>query len=389
MARINPVKLNHVSQDQLTALEKDKNVQKCRICGKSIWYETTKIALNKDGKLLSDHGGTTYRTSKTLYGKTYPISVCQHCLEKKYPDFKNVNKSRIFNTFNKYVSYAFDIPYEIINRKNKETAISLENFIRKYGENAGRVKFDEYRDKQAISNSFEYKKQKHGWTKEMFDDFNKSRAVTYENLINRYGLVEGTERWNRYVERQAETSTNEYLTEKFGEEYTKTINLCKAHSLDGLIKMHGEKIGREIYNNCNKQYSIESKLFFDDLVDILKKNGISYTFLYSENEYMIKTKNGYYLLDFYIPEINYVIEFYGDYWHCNPLKFHAEYIHPTYGIKAEDVWKIDELRMQDILEKMNCTFITLWESNVRQNKDGIIKELVEQIKNKEYVSENK
>lgn len=260
---------------------------------------------------------------------------------------------------NKYVAYAFDIPDEVINQRNKECVPTLENFKKKYGEVHGQQKFDEYRRKQAITNTFEYKQQKYGWTEEQFDEFNKSRAVTYENLVKRYGPDIGKEKWDAYVNKQSITSTNEYLVKKFGEEYVKIINLCKGHSLEGFVAMHGEVLGKEKYDNCNKLYSDKSKMFFDELVENLIQNDIYYTFLYADNEYMIKGDNGYYFLDFYIPEINLAIEFYGDYWHCNPSRFSAEDIHPNYRITAKEIWRLNEERKQDITNKLNCEFIIL------------------------------
>jgi hypothetical protein len=96
--------LIHLTQDELTKLE-GENTPKCKYCGKSIWYESTKVTFRDNGKLASEFRGTTWRTTKTIEGVTYWICVCQHCLEKMYPDFANRNKSKIFkfrSRFNKY-----------------------------------------------------------------------------------------------------------------------------------------------------------------------------------------------------------------------------------------------------------------------------------------------
>lgn len=92
MARINSTKFIHVSQDKLTEIEKSKTSKRCRICGKSIWYDNTKVQFNIDGKVLCGTLGTTYKTKKVIYGITYNISMCQYCLEKKYPDFTTKTK---------------------------------------------------------------------------------------------------------------------------------------------------------------------------------------------------------------------------------------------------------------------------------------------------------
>ena len=43
-------------------------------------------------------------------------------------------------------------------------AITLENMIRKYGDVDGEIKWEQYKDKQSYTNSYEYKKEKYGWT---------------------------------------------------------------------------------------------------------------------------------------------------------------------------------------------------------------------------------
>ena len=69
---------------------------------------------------------------------------------------------------------------------------------KKWGVELGKQKWQEYKNKQAEKNKFEYKQNKFGWTKEKFDEFNKSRAVTLKNMINRYGQEIGNEKWKTY-----------------------------------------------------------------------------------------------------------------------------------------------------------------------------------------------
>ena len=380
--------LIHLTQDELTKLE-GENTPKCKYCGKSIWYESTKVTFRDNGKLASEFRGTTWRTTKTIEGVTYWICVCQHCLEKMYPDFVNRNKSKIFNTFNKYVQYAFEIPQDVIDKKNKLTVPTLENCIRKHGEEKGREVFEEYKRKQAYSNSFEYKQEKHGWTKEQFDEFNKSRAVTLENLINRHGKEEGERIWKEYCERQSYTSTTEYLVETYGEEKAKYINLLKAREINGFIEIYGEEKGRMIYEeyitNTNDRniYSNISKVFFDELSVELKKNNINVKLYYADNEYFIYSKlNKLYFLDFYIPEIGYVIEINGDYWHCNPQKYNEDYEHKLRKMTAKEIWEYDSNKNNVIINEFGYTLDVIWESDIRKNKSIVIFDLVKKIKDK-------
>lgn len=64
---------------------------------------------------------------------------------------------------------------------------SLEKFIIRHGDVKGLLLWNEYRKIQAYTNSYEYKKEKYGMTIEEFTRYNKSRAVTLDNMINRHG----------------------------------------------------------------------------------------------------------------------------------------------------------------------------------------------------------
>ena len=387
-------KLIHISQDELTNLEGDSTT-KCKYCGKSIWYDSTKVSFRNDGQLGYEVGGTTYRTSKYLNGIKYPILVCQHCLEKKYPDFKEKNKSKIFNTFNKYVVYAFEIPQDIIDEKNKLSVPTLENCIRKHGEEKGREVFEEYKRKQAYTNSFEYKQEKYGWTKEEYDDYNRSRAVTLENLIKKHGEEEGRVIWDNYCKRQSETSSNEYIISTFGNKRGKDILLLKARSIDGYINVYGEEKGRELYEQYitstkdKKSYSKFSKKFFDELVKELQDKGFNFTYRYGDDEHWEwATDKKLYFFDFYIPELNFVIELNGDYWHCKPDKYSCDYIHELRHMTAKEIWEYDNHRNESISNDMGHNLEIIWESDVRNHKSDVIFNLVNKI-SELYVSKHK
>lgn len=394
--------LVHISQDELTELEKD--TPKCKYCNKSIWYDTTKVSFNLNGSLSSEFGGTTYRTKKTINGVNYPICVCQNCLEERFPDFKERNKSKIFNTFNKYVVYAFEIPQDIIDEKNKLSVPTLENCIRKHGEEKGREVFEEYKRKQAYKNSFEYKKEKYGWTKEQYDEYNKSRAVTLENLIKKHGENDGRLIWDNYCKRQSETSSTDYIKDKFGEYECETINLLKSGKLEGFIRKYGEIEGKKRFNNfidaVNNSFEDTNKYhqskrgvcFFNKIIKKLSELGYNFTYYYGDNE-MRKYSHidgVLYSLDFFILELNICVEFNGDYWHANPEIYEKNWIHPIKKVSAEDIWKYDSNRNKSLKEEFLIDVINVWEKSIYIDKkeDIIIDEIIKKIEYK-YVSKYK
>jgi hypothetical protein len=71
---------------------------------------------------------------------------------------------------NYLTEYAFNINHDDAIKWIKEKyAITEKNLIKKWGEEKGKIKWKEYCEKQSISNTFEYKKEKYGWSKEEFD----------------------------------------------------------------------------------------------------------------------------------------------------------------------------------------------------------------------------
>ena len=55
----------------------------------------------------------------------------------------------------------------------------------------------------------------------------------------------------------------------------------------------------------------------NEICKILKKMGYQI-----ESSFKIETK----ICDVYIPKLNLIIEYFGDYWHCNPNKYIPEYL---------------------------------------------------------------
>ena len=212
---------------------------KCKCCGEDIIYDNTDIT-NHNGNLKIK--GKSYQTIKIVDGITYTLKVCQKCLLERYPDIKNL--SRIFNVMGEPTKFAFEIPDDVYYDKRNNYAMTKEKMIDKYGEEEGNKKWEKYCKRQSETNTFEYKQKIYGWTEEEFKKYNKSRAVTLKNLIKKYGEEEGNKRWNDYIEQQKLTKSLEYMVEKFGIEKARQINKSKALTLENFINRLGEEKGK-------------------------------------------------------------------------------------------------------------------------------------------------
>ena len=71
---------------------------------------------------------------------------------------------------------------------------------------------------------------------------------------------------------------------------------------------------------------------------------------------------GRFNVDFLIGE-KYIIEAYGDYWHCNPQKYPPDYYNRGLKYEAHERWTKDQNRRRE-LEAMGYAFLILWESEI-------------------------
>ena len=111
------------------------------------------------------------------------------------------------------------------------------------------------------------------------------------------------------------------------------------------------KISEKISNNFPKQGPVSNKE--KKLLTELKKLNQKPIGSYSV---------GRYVCDIYVQKHNLIIEFNGDYWHCNPSKYLPNYIHPHKKKTAKDIWEEDEIRIDNI-KKYGYNLEVIWESD--------------------------
>lgn len=366
---INKFKSNKNKQcftEILNSLTYFNNRPKCRICGEDIYYDRTELRGARQDRIYIVN--TSFQTTKNINGVVYKLSVCEDCMRNHFLEYDTLNKSKIFNRPTKYTQYAFNIPDNEINDKLHELCSRTEDsFIKKYGESIGREKWNDYCKKQSYTNTFEYKNKKYGMTREEFDLYNKSRAVTLNNLIKRYGENEGTIKFEQYIFKQAYTNTLEYFINKYGNDigYKKYSNMIKN-------------------KNFGTVSSISQKLF-DKIVllDIFKNDEIYYNNLNREYCFISKEHKFLYYVDFYNKTKNIVIEFNGDLFHANPLLYKDNdiLINPFSKTKhlAKDIWNKDNIRYENLKKYFNIDTIVVWEHDFKTDEMNTINKIEKQI----------
>lgn len=305
-------------------------------------------------------------------------------LYKKY--YRNGVRDFYIDYIENHTDYT-NVMNEFVEYHKYGKRLTKQKFIIRYGETLGCEKWNNYVKKQSFSNTFEYKNKKYGWSKEIFDQYNKNRAITKDNLIRKHGEEKGTIIWNRYVERQRYAGCSlEYFIEKLGEkdgtDFFKKLNSKKSININNFIEKYGLVEGQDKFNILMQKYSKlsrvskNSQLFFDELLSKIPLERHDDIFYYSKNyEYFFAKKEmgGIYFCDFYDISQNKIIEFFGDYYHCNPIKFGKDYFNIKNNMSAQEIWHRDEKRIKDLETFFGATVLIVWENDVRNDIDKTIK----------------
>lgn len=107
----------------------------------------------------------------------------------------------------------------------------------------------------------------------------------------------------------------------------------------------------ELYNYICENFNIKAKANVD--IKIYKERAYSVDILYK----------------------NKIIEFFGDFWHCNPKYFlNGEEKHKMTKQKIKDIWEHDKKRIKK-LENNNYKIMIVWEDDWYNNKSEIIKKI--------------
>lgn len=317
-----------------------------------------KFLYKEDERIVRNNrirAGTSIKKSKyteldIISGDAIKCNECNKIMCRlSYKHFKYTCTGNI-QTLNEYV---LKYPNSLITAPNlrKNLAITKEKLIKLWGEDIGKIKWDEYRNKQANSNTFEYKKEKYGWTKEQFDEYNKSRSVTITNSIKRHGEEKGIEVWNNYIDRQRYTCSIEYFISKWGESAgALRFNRWMGNWVlsDGRIVSKEETelwniLDKQIFGSERSKTLIEGRRFTFDYINFNEKK---------------------------------IIEFNGTYWHMDPRKYKATDINSKTGVAAKDCWEYDKYKIE-LSSLLGFKTYVVWEDDWIKDKDRTIEDILE------------
>jgi G:T-mismatch repair DNA endonuclease (very short patch repair protein) len=99
-----------------------------------------------------------------------------------------------------------------------------------------------------------------------------------------------------------------------------------------------------------------------EIIEFLKEYNIQ-----SIQSYRVDTK----ICDIYIPSLNLIIEYFGDYWHCNPNKYPEDYFNKKKGMSAKEIWDYDKNKI-DLILSYGYNLEVVWENELKHDNKKII-----------------
>lgn len=150
------------------------------------------------------------------------------------------------------------------------------------------------------------------------------------------------------------------------------------------IEKYGEKIKnlRKKYPNrwkiSGKRYSDSSKRFFDSILSEIEHLQ-DFTIYYADNEYFIYDYNNkkIYFYDFYIKELNFIIEYHGLAWHPK-TRIQEGWLHPYTKDTSDLCYDYDKYK-ENLAKNNNIDILTIFEDEIIYKKQDILNELRKRI----------
>lgn len=220
-----------------------------------------------------------------------------------------------------------------------------KNFIHGYDEQKHQVKIKQH--KSLLKNSPEkFKNNLAYWIKETNGNIEEAKKLhkkfqtrDMDWFVTKYGEEEGKKRYALKTKRWINTMHSKSDDEKL------RINKLKAAGI-------GTKSKAEL-----------------EVAESLAKVGIKI-----ERQFLLKrTKDKWYYFDFNYG--NKIIEYNGDYWHCNPALYESSYYNKRTKKTASEMWTRDLIKQQFAIDH-GFEVMVIWECDYNKDKQKVIQECI-------------
>jgi hypothetical protein len=161
---------------------------------------------------------------------------------------------------------------------------------------------------------------------------------------------------------------------------TESVSIENKRKITMIQKYGRDNIWRGI--NPHEEYSIVpsgvqisrgEKHMVDTLDNTLFKNCKTRSYKNSQQKFQTNGIIGFF--DYFVPDLNLAVEFYGDYFHANPKIYESNYIIRP-GVTAADVWYKNNTR-NDAARFTGVNVFVVWERDWETDQNNSIKDLQE------------
>lgn len=288
----------------------------------------------------------------------------------------------------KYGDIEGPIKYEERCAKDKIKG-TLIGYIGRYGEVEGPIKYAEKNSRLSVS---EKSLKANGFSDTEIENIKdihaKKSAITLENQISKYGIIEGTTRHNLWLSKSKERSNctlGYWIKRGYSHKEAKELlsERQSTSTLDKFIVRYGVEEGTLKYLDVNKR---KTKGLFGNTVSKLEMaffNNLSKVTYISENGKSCKLRFDELniVCDYLDASTNKIIEINGDFWHMNPIKFNAYDINVIKKCSARDIWE-NESRRLNFLKSKGYNTLVIWESELNEDYDTCLNLAKEFLENK-------
>lgn len=136
---------------------------------------------------------------------------------------------------------------------------------------------------------------------------------------------------------------------------------------------------KKLFNNSG--YSKISQKLFWNIYEKFSENNIKFEELTGELVLYNKDLNKHYRYDYVDFTRKKIIEFNGDFWHCNPEKYNEDFNHKILKSSAKKIWMNDKIKI-DWISSKGYKVMVIWESEYRKDPKQTLEKCIEFINEK-------
>lgn len=283
-------------------------------------------------------------------------------------------------------------------KNNSSTSRTLPAYIKKYGEIEGTKKYKEKNSHLSISTrALKSSGKSDDEIKLIQKTHSKNSTITLETLTEKYGDVLGSKKWNNRIfnaKLSSRRSLDYWIKEMDGDIEKAKIELSnfQRRNKKFYIEKYGDVSGTEKYESVKRKRFLGGFIepcskFQKEIEEFITDASLSYIghtspkiFFLESDERKIHGQSMY-IPDIVLEDVKLIIECFGDYWHCNPIKYKPEFFHEVIKKTAKEIQEKDNRKLEYYKSK-GFDILIIWEYDWNNNKDFYKQRIIDEINKK-------